>query len=70
MSHRPSKITQADVRRAVLGATSAGLAVARVEIDPDGKIVLISASEVRPPISERDDLDRELEEFEARHGKG
>jgi hypothetical protein len=54
----------------VLGATSAGLAVARVEIDPDGKIVLISASEVRPPISERDDLDRELEEFEARHGKG
>jgi len=33
---------QSDVRRAVQGATDAGLTVARVEIDPDGRIVIVS----------------------------
>ncbi len=39
---RPHRFKQADVARALKGATSAGLRVSRVEIDADGKIVLVS----------------------------
>ena len=53
--------------RAVKGVTAAGQAVARVEIDPNGRIVIVT-TEVRPAVQE--DLDRELSEFEARHGEG
>jgi hypothetical protein len=35
-----SRFTQADVTRAIKGAQSAGLVVQRVEIEPDGKIVV------------------------------
>jgi len=37
----PARFTQADVTRAVKGATQAGLHIARVEIDRDGKIVIV-----------------------------
>lgn len=33
-----------DVKRAVKGATTAGLAIARVEIDADGRIILVTGS--------------------------
>ena len=33
---------QADISRAVKGATAAGLIVGRVEFDQDGKIVIVS----------------------------
>ncbi len=39
---RSHRFKQADVSRAVKGATAAGLKVSRVEIDADGKIVLVS----------------------------
>ena len=61
---------QIDIARSVKGAQSAGLSIGRIEIDRDGKIVLIPAPEGKLPIPERNDLDRELEEFEARHGEG
>lgn len=35
---------QDDVRRAVKGATDAGLVIGRVEVQPDGKIVIIPQS--------------------------
>lgn len=38
---RRARFTQADIRRAAKGAEAAGLAVSRVEIDPDGKIVIV-----------------------------
>jgi hypothetical protein len=41
--------------------------VARVEVDKDGKIVIIAG---KPVAEAKDDLDAELAEFEARHGQG
>src|SRR5664279_3550393 len=38
----PARFFQSDVRRAVQGAMDAGITVARVEIGPDGKIVIVS----------------------------
>jgi len=36
-----ARFTKADVKRAVAGVTAAGLPVHSVEIDPNGKIVVI-----------------------------
>jgi hypothetical protein len=53
MSNRPATFRQVDISRAVRGATAAGLAVGRVEIDPTGKIVLVAATEPRGANSDR-----------------
>lgn len=43
---RPAKFTQADLKRAVSGATSAGILIRRIEIDPaTGKIVILPFSD-------------------------
>lgn len=39
-----ARFTQADLKRATGGVLAAGLAVARIEIDPNGKIVIIPGS--------------------------
>lgn len=57
------KFKQCDLTRAVKALAKAGLSVARVEIAPDGKIVIATGAEAALP---SDDLDRELAEFEAR----
>lgn len=54
---------ECDVTRAVKAVAKAGLSVARVEIAPDGKIVIATGAETMLPT---DELDRELAEFEAR----
>ena len=65
-----SKFRQQDVTRALKGAIAAGVEIARVEIDPTGKIVIqLSNGEVKEQAAP-DDLDRELAAFEARHGEG
>jgi len=46
---RPARFLQSDVRRAVQGAMDAGLVVARVEVDLQGKIVIVSGSEAKFP---------------------
>jgi hypothetical protein len=41
MARGACKFTQADVARALKGAKAAGVDVGRVEIDKDGKIVVV-----------------------------
>jgi hypothetical protein len=65
MTRRPSAFRQRDLTRAVKGVTAAGVHIARVEIGRDGKIVVVT----QQPAGQQDDLDRELAEFEARHGQ-
>lgn len=43
MTRRPSRVTQADISRAIKGAEKAGLRVARVEVEASGKIVVFAA---------------------------
>lgn len=43
MSSRPSHFRQADLTRALKAAAAAGLKIARAEIDPTGKIALITS---------------------------
>jgi hypothetical protein len=59
----PCTFKQRDVTAAVKAVAKAGLSVARVEIAPDGKIVIATVAQTALP---SDDLDRELAEFEAR----
>ncbi len=42
MPRAAARFTQADVRRAIRGAAAAGLPVGRVEILPDGRIVVVA----------------------------
>jgi ribosomal protein L1 len=41
MARRPASVTQADVARAIRAAKAAGVDVRRIEIDLNGKIVII-----------------------------
>jgi hypothetical protein len=59
---------QTDVTRALRAAARAGIEVDRCEISKDGRIVIVARSAMGGPPP--DDLDRELLEFEARHGAG
>jgi hypothetical protein len=68
MSRTPSTFRQQDVTRAIKAVAAAGVGIARVEIDNTGKIVIVvgTPTETTEP---QDDLDQELEEWEARHGQ-
>jgi hypothetical protein len=69
MARAPSTFRQQDVTRAVKAVAAAGVDIARVEIDKAGKITIIAAT--APMIRPQDDnLDTELQEWEARHGQG
>lgn len=46
MARAPVIFRKADLRRAVEAVTAAGQVVARVEVDPSGKIVIVTAGEV------------------------
>jgi hypothetical protein len=69
MTRAPSTIRQQDVTRAVKAVAAAGVDIARVEIDTAGKIVIVTGKALEPT-STQDELDRELQEWEARHGQG
>jgi hypothetical protein len=66
MARGPCTFKQSDLTRAVRAVVAAGVEVARVEVGKDGKIVVMAAN-AKEPLNE---LDRELTEFEARHGQG
>ena len=66
MSRRPARFTEADVRRAAKVAKQLGLSV---EIAPDGTIRLTAPREDRLTLpNDNAELDRELAEWDARHG--
>jgi hypothetical protein len=69
MSRAPSTFRQQDVTRAVKAVVAAGVDIARVEIDGGGKIVIV-AGKPSETTSPQDDLDRELQEWEAEHDQG
>jgi hypothetical protein len=47
MARVPAIFRQGDVTRAVRAVVAAGQAVARVEIDPNGKIVIVTVGELK-----------------------
>ena len=68
MPRGPCKFTERDVKRAIRAAFAAGAVTARVEIlQKDGTKLLIEGAKVEPRQEPANDLDRELEDFEARH---
>jgi hypothetical protein len=68
MSRGPCAFKQSDVARALRGFAKAGIEVGHVEIAKDGRIIIVPRSALQEV--PQDDLDRELLEFEARHGEG
>lgn len=66
MARSPTTFRQRDVTAAIKAAGAAGLLVSRVEIDKSGKIVIVTGAQ-QELIKTQCDLDRELEEFEAKH---
>lgn len=66
MSCKACAFNSATLRARCVGAEAAGVKIGRVEIEPNtGRISIVPAS-----VSSNDgELDRELVEFEARHGQ-
>jgi hypothetical protein len=73
MARAPSAFRKADLRRAVEAVVAAGQAVARVEIDPNGKIVVVPIAELEAQggefVGPRLKLPRYVHGFLDRHGK-
>lgn len=69
MPRTPSNFRQQDVTRAVKAVVAAGVDIARVEIDRTGKIVIVTSKPLEAT-SPQDELDRELADWETRHGQG
>ncbi len=59
---RSTSFRQVDVSRAIKGARAAGMMVARVEIDSEGRIVIIAA--------DGNQQQDEFERWEAKHHAG
>jgi hypothetical protein len=68
MSRRPYTFRECDVRRAIKAAASAGMEIAAVEIGIQGQIRIVIGSPRARPLGQ-DELDRDLAEFEGRHGQ-
>jgi hypothetical protein len=68
MGRAPSTFRQQDVTRAVKAVAAAGVHISRVEIDKTGKITIIAATPAEA--GQQDDLDLELQDWEARYGQG
>jgi len=65
MTRAPATFRQSDITRSMRAARKAGVENVRVEIAKDGRIVIVTGG--AQPV--QDDLDRELEQFRARHGQ-
>ena len=67
MSRRPATFRQHDADALIRAVRRGGCEITRVELDRDGKIVVFTGKSTDAPV---DALDRELAEWEARHGQG
>jgi predicted metal-dependent RNase len=67
MTRGPATFRPRDVKAAVKAVVAAGVEVARVEVE--GRRIVVVARNAQPA-TQPDDLDRELADFEVRHGKG
>jgi hypothetical protein len=66
MSSGRAPFRKSDVARAIAAAKQAGVDIARIEIDKEGKIVVVTTSGTTPG----DEVDREISAFRAQqHGK-
>ena len=65
MARAPATFRQSDITKAIRAARKAGVENVRVEIAKDGRVVIVTGG--AQPV--QDDLDRELEQFRARHGQ-
>lgn len=63
---RPCLFKERDVKRAARAILTTGLPIERVEIDKNGKIVVVTAKVANQASRPSNDLDDELVEFEAR----
>lgn len=53
-----ARFTQADMKRATAGVLAAGLTIAKIVIDPTGKIVIIPSNDnTKPEMNEWGDLE-------------
>ena len=66
MTRAPATFRQSDITKAIRAARKAGVENVRVEIAKDGRIVIVTGG-AQPAV--QDDLDRELEQFRARHNQ-
>lgn len=60
---RPATFRQSTVTRAIKAARAAGLDVARVEIDPSGRVTVYTAGSTGFAVSPDDEADAALEEW-------
>jgi len=54
-----ASVTQATIKRAVQGVLAAGLPVERVEIDPDGKVIVFAENGSGAPKAGANDWDKQ-----------
>jgi hypothetical protein len=66
MGRGQNKFKQADVERAIKAVRATGEKVVRVEIDPHGKIVVVTTTEAACPA--RDDMSDEEKRWLKEHG--
>jgi hypothetical protein len=66
MARGPCTFRQADLTRALLATKAAGEKVARVDVNKEGFTIVLTGA---APSMTVDDLDKELSDFEARHGQ-
>ena len=57
MARRALKFRQSEVSRAIKAAQEAGLNVGRLEIEPDGKIVIITGAALHSPDEDKNEWD-------------